>query len=97
MRVGAIAAMLIDQVVSKSLNAIEVRHDWRNIHTSLIHQVLNLSPRQHNAGEIAGQRNADSSERPTEKGHFAEHDITAKHCQPYCEKEGRSEEDLSVC
>src|SRR5215472_3010217 len=60
-------------------------------------QVLSLSPRQHNAGDIAGQRNADSCERRTEKGHFAEHDITAQHCKPYGEKEGRSEEQLSVC
>jgi hypothetical protein len=46
-----------------------------------------LDPRQRNAGDIAGQRNADSCERPIKKIDLAEHNKTTKHCQPDHEQE----------
>ena len=44
-------------------------------------------PRCRNAGDIAGQRNGDIYENPTEKINLAEHNQTTKHRQPDNEQE----------
>ena len=40
-----------------------------------------LGPREHDAGDIAGQRNANSRERRPEKINLREHNKTTQRCQ----------------
>jgi hypothetical protein len=52
--------------------------------------------RERNPGDIAGQRNADASERRAEKIKLAEHSKTAQHSQPNNEQERRLKEEFAV-
>ncbi len=63
---------------------------------SVLPQERIANPRQHNAGNVAGQSNADACERRTKKVNSAEHDKAPQHCQPHNQQERRPEKELAV-